>query len=119
MDVLFWFAKCSCYVLEVLVGFLLVATGSEEASMRRSSRVGSWVEIIAVLFGCVLIASQAVAQDARQNEPGKFDFYLLALSWSPSFCVDAGERNSSSKSVQHCRYSPVQYDNDEGKTLSI
>ena len=68
--------------------------------MRRSSWVGSWVEIIAVLFGCVLVASQAVAQDARQNDPGKFDFYLLALSWSPSFCAEAGERNSSSKSVQ-------------------
>ena len=64
--------------------------------MRRSS----WVEVIALLFGCVLIVSQAVAQDARQNEPGKFDFYLLALSWSPSFCAAAGERNSSSKSVQ-------------------
>ena len=60
----------------------------------------SWFEIVALLFGCVLIASQAVAQDARQNEPGKFDFYLLALSWSPSFCAEAGERNSSSKSVQ-------------------
>ena len=60
----------------------------------------SWFEIVALLFGCVLIANQAVAQDARQNEPGKFDFYLLALSWSPSFCAAAGERNSSSKSVQ-------------------
>jgi ribonuclease T2 len=68
--------------------------------MRRSSWVGSWVEIVAVLFGCVLVASQAVAQDMRQNDPGKFDFYLLALSWSPSFCAEAGERNSSSKSVQ-------------------
>ena len=60
--------------------------------MRRSS----WVEIIALLFGCVLIVSQAaVAQDTRQNEPGKFDFYLLALSWSPSFCAEAGERPSA------------------------
>ena len=59
--------------------------------MRRSS----WVEIIALLFGWLLIASQAVAQDARQNEPGKFDFYLLALSWSPSFCAEAGERPSA------------------------
>ncbi len=32
------------------------------------------------------------AQDTRQNEPGKFDFYVLALSWSPSFCDAAGER---------------------------
>ena len=59
--------------------------------MRRSA----WVEIIALLFGWLLIASQAVAQDARQNEPGKFDFYLLALSWSPSFCAEAGERPSA------------------------
>jgi ribonuclease T2 len=34
----------------------------------------------------------ASAQDARQNEPGKFDFYVLALSWSPSFCEAAGDR---------------------------
>src|SRR5512145_1503622 len=75
--------------------------GEQEASMRRT-HIGSWkrgwIEIIALLFGCVLVASQAVAQDPRQNEPGKFDFYLLALSWSPSFCAEAGERNSSSKS---------------------
>ena len=31
-------------------------------------------------------------QDARQNTPGQFDFYVLALSWSPSFCEAAGER---------------------------
>jgi ribonuclease T2 len=34
----------------------------------------------------------ASGQDARQNEPGKFDFYVLALSWSPSFCDAAGTR---------------------------
>lgn len=32
------------------------------------------------------------AQDARQNEPGKFDFYVLTLSWSPSFCEAHTER---------------------------
>jgi ribonuclease T2 len=25
-------------------------------------------------------------------EPGDFDFYVLALSWSPSYCADEGER---------------------------
>lgn len=41
----------------------------------------------------------AGAQDAgrrqivKQGEPGKFDFYLLALSWSPSFCEASHERN--------------------------
>jgi ribonuclease T2 len=32
-------------------------------------------------------------QDRRQNEPGQFDFYVLALSWSPSFCEASQERN--------------------------
>lgn len=39
-----------------------------------------------------LTAAAALAQDARQNEPGNFDFYVLALSWSPSFCDAQGER---------------------------
>jgi ribonuclease T2 len=46
----------------------------------------------AALFGSLAIslwAGPASAQDRRQNEPGKFDFYVLSLSWSPSFC-DAG-----------------------------
>jgi ribonuclease T2 len=37
-------------------------------------------------------ATAASAQETRQNEPGQFDFYVLALSWSPSFCEAAGER---------------------------
>jgi ribonuclease T2 len=44
------------------------------------------------LFGSLamfLWAAAAWAQDRRQNEPGRFDFYVLSLSWSPSFC-DAG-----------------------------
>jgi ribonuclease T2 len=40
----------------------------------------------------VLFAAAAPAQDARQNTPGQFDFYVLSLSWSPSFCEAAGER---------------------------
>jgi ribonuclease T2 len=36
-----------------------------------------------------------LAQDRRQNEAGKFDFYVLSLSWSPSFCAASEERGSS------------------------
>ena len=46
----------------------------------------------ATLFGSLAIFlwnGTASAQDTRQNEPGRFDFYVLSLSWSPSFC-DAG-----------------------------
>ena len=31
----------------------------------------------------------ADAQYRRQNTPGQFDYYVLALSWSPSFCETA------------------------------
>jgi ribonuclease T2 len=48
--------------------------------------------------------AQALAQvrtlDSRQNAPGEFDFYVLSLSWSPSFCAKANERGSTSKSTQ-------------------
>jgi ribonuclease T2 len=35
------------------------------------------------------------AQDRRQNDVGKFDFYVLSLSWSPSFCDASGERGQT------------------------
>ena len=45
-------------------------------------------------------ASTASAQDRRQNAPGEFDFYVLSLSWSPSFCEAASERGNSGRSQQ-------------------
>jgi ribonuclease T2 len=47
-----------------------------------------------VLALAFLLPSLAIAQDSRQNAPGKFDFYVLALSWAPSYCEAAGERAS-------------------------
>jgi len=35
-------------------------------------------------------AGPAAAQEAA--EPGRFDFYVLSLSWSPTYCLEAGER---------------------------
>jgi ribonuclease T2 len=49
--------------------------------------------IAAVIAGLAGPMPSAVAQDRRQNEPGKFDYYLLVLSWSPSFCAESAERN--------------------------
>jgi len=47
-------------------------------------------------------AGTAAAQDRRQNAPGEFDFYVLALSWSPSFCEAASERGNSGRSQIQC-----------------
>jgi ribonuclease T2 len=50
----------------------------------------------------VICAGMASAQDRRQNAPGEFDFYVLALSWSPSFCEAAAERGNSGRSQTQC-----------------
>jgi ribonuclease T2 len=45
-----------------------------------------------IVVAWLVAAGIAAAQDRRQNQPGQFDFYVLALSWSPSFCDSAAER---------------------------
>lgn len=53
------------------------------------------LRLLLSLFAAAVVGfspSMAVAQDGRQNTPGQFDFYVLALSWSPSFCDARGER---------------------------
>jgi ribonuclease T2 len=46
------------------------------------------------------VAGTASAQDHRQNAPGEFDFYVLSLSWSPSYCEEASERGRNGRSQQ-------------------
>jgi ribonuclease T2 len=50
--------------------------------------------VVSVAMALWLAGAPASAQDRRQNQPGQFDFYVLALSWSPSFCEAAGERGT-------------------------
>src|SRR6201988_2185469 len=66
------------------------------------------VALAAVALGLtVAIAGIAVAQDRRQNQPGQFDFYVLSLSWSPSFCEAAGERGTPPQ--QQCGARPYSF----------
>jgi ribonuclease T2 len=67
----------------------------------------------AVLFISAALGS-AVAQDRqdqRQNQqrhqPGQFDFYVLALSWSPSFCKDSEDRGRQGN--EQCRGRPYSF----------
>lgn len=55
-----------------------------------------------VAVGLLWAASLGVAsaQDSRQNAPGAFDFYVLSLSWSPSFCEAANERSNGGRAQQ-------------------
>jgi ribonuclease T2 len=48
---------------------------------------------ISITFAFALLSGgQAPARDHRRNELGNFAFYLLSLSWSPSFCDASAER---------------------------
>jgi ribonuclease T2 len=55
---------------------------------------------IALALLAIAASGSADAQDRRQNAPGEFDFYVLALSWSPSYCEAAQERGALGKSQQ-------------------
>jgi ribonuclease T2 len=53
----------------------------------------------AAAVALVIATGIAGAQDPRQNEPGQFDFYVLSLSWSPSFCEAAGARDTAATAM--------------------
>ncbi len=66
---------------------------------------------IGAAFALVALAAAvapATAQDRGQDEAGQFDFYVLSLSWSPSFCAAAAERGNRSSSAQ-CGARPYSF----------
>jgi ribonuclease T2 len=67
------------------------------------------VAAAAVLQVAIFLAASfsAAAQDRRQNQPGQFDFYVLSLSWSPSYCEAAGERGTPPQ--QQCGARPYSF----------
>jgi ribonuclease T2 len=69
-------------------------------------RRGRGISLSIVVLAGLAFAPQAWGQDRRQNEPGKFDFYLLSLSWSPTFCEQAGDRKGAQ---QQCGERPYSF----------
>jgi len=73
-------------------------------------RVSKAAQAAAVALSFLLLfAVVALAQDRRQNVPGQFDFYVLALSWSPSFCEAAQERAPGRALDQQCSGRPFSF----------
>src|ERR1700687_5293774 len=63
-----------------------------------------------IAFAAITMTGAASAQDQRQNAPGEFDFYVLSLSWSPSFCEAASERGGTGRSQQaQCGERPFSF----------
>jgi ribonuclease T2 len=50
----------------------------------------------AIFFLSVALGAAPAQQQQQQHQPGRFDFYVLALSWSPTFCQDTAERGRQS-----------------------
>jgi ribonuclease T2 len=61
---------------------------------------------ISLTSGFALVAP---AQERRQGEPGQFDYYVLALSWSPSYCEAAQSRRPSRAPDQQCSGRPFAF----------
>jgi len=78
-------------------------------------RVGRAAQAAAValsflfLFAVVALAQDGPGQDRRQNTPGQFDFYVLALSWSPSYCEQARQRAPDRAPDQQCGGRPFSF----------
>jgi ribonuclease T2 len=76
-----------------------------------------WISRFLISLGLIALAAlagigtagTASAQDRRQNAPGEFDFYVLSLSWSPSFCEAASERSNGGRSQAQCGGRPFSF----------
>ena len=77
----------------------------------------SWISSLLIAAGLLAIAAliglatpgPASAQDRRQDTPGDFDYYVLSLSWSPSFCEEAEERGNGRRSQAQCGGRPFSF----------
>src|SRR6266702_6631459 len=65
--------------------------------------------LVSLAVFIIVTAGTVSAQDRRQNAPGEFDFYVLSLSWSPSFCEAASERGDSGRSQAQCGGRPFSF----------
>ena len=63
----------------------------------------------AVITAAVLLAASPPASAQDQGTPGQFDFYVLSLSWSPSFCAEAAERHGGQASGMQCGARPYSF----------
>jgi ribonuclease T2 len=65
------------------------------------------VFFVAIALGAASAQQQAPQPSQQRNQPGKFDFYVLALSWSPSFCRESEERGREAN--EQCRGRPYSF----------
>ncbi len=70
----------------------------------RLARVAAVACSVTLIFG-----SAAFAQERRQGDPGQFDYYILALSWSPSYCEARQGRARNRSQERQCDGRPFSF----------
>jgi len=73
------------------------------------SRPAALACLILSSFFALAFGQPAFAQETRQAEPGRFDFYLFALSWSPSYCEAAENRSRNAAIDRQCSGRPFAF----------
>lgn len=63
----------------------------------------------AALSFTLVFAIVAFAQERRQGQPGQFDYYVLALSWSPSYCEARQDRAPNRTPERQCSGRPFAF----------
>lgn len=74
--------------------------------IRRAAQAAAIAASFILVFAVVALAQQT---DPRQSAPGKFDFYVLALSWSPSYCASVKQRAPDRKPGLQCGGRPFSF----------
>ena len=72
-----------------------------------AKRVRSMAALGAAML--VFAASTGPAPGQERSAPGEFDFYVLALSWSPSFCEATAERSPDRVPREQCGERPYSF----------
>lgn len=62
-----------------------------------------------VSLGLAQDAPNGSPPDQARDQPGQFDFYVLSLSWSPSFCAAAAERGPGRAPPLQCGGRPYSF----------
>jgi ribonuclease T2 len=75
--------------------------------IRRTSSVAA-VVLSLILLSFAAASAQQNAPGQR-NLPGRFDFYVLALSWSPTYCAEVKERGRARLPQPQCSGRPFAF----------
>jgi ribonuclease T2 len=74
----------------------------------RAAALAAFVVVLAITLNAAPAQErQGARQGQRQHQAGQFDFYVLALSWSPSFCQATAERGREAR--EQCGERPYSF----------